>query len=315
MNTTWLYFALIVSGVIVFLGVITPSILHVIFSYRTNSKPTIDKRDMTLCTSKSAVWAPIVFLSVFLLLVGICIFSLKFSESSKLIEFVSLTSAIVSIILAVLTIVYSYYTTSASMKNLGKLEESADAIVQTSEQICNVSEQVDRLGKMIVDLKPYIEQEVQKIGKAIGLSNYDNAKDTQTTDQYKSTVAPYSFEYNKFLSTFSPLGILFLYMCVKCEKVRPIIHFQEIAKIFELNAVQYFMGILVTLNSLFGEPIVDVDYDNSFISVGQLDEAFKKAIEDRMGKFSLESVNLVKNILFKMKVVLHIDVKTESTQE
>ena len=304
MNQYWINFTLIVSGVIIFLAVVAPSILQIILS---SGKDVNEKRNEGK-NVRSSVWAPIVFMGTFMVLVGISMFSFRFSDCPMLLDFMSLASAIVSIILAVLTIVYSYYTTSASMKNLGKLEESADTIVETSDQIGKISIQIDKLETMVEELKPYIEKEMQKLGEAFNSVNYDNATKSSDTTPNDNV----SFDYTNFITTFSPFGILFLHMCVKCEGKRPEISFQEIAKIFEQNAIQYFMGILVTLYSLFGIPIVEVDYDNSLIIVGQIDNSFKKAIEVRMNELSEESRNIVKKILAKMSVVLKIDMLVES---
>ena len=134
MNTNWLYFTLIIAGVLIVLAVIAPSILHVVFSHQKKEEAfRKDKNGKQRYNSNSAVWAPIVFLSVLFLVVGICMFSFTYSACSRLLEFMSLSSAIVSIILAVLTIVYSYYTTNSNMKNLGKVEEGVDTIIETSE--------------------------------------------------------------------------------------------------------------------------------------------------------------------------------------
>lgn len=313
MNQYWINFTLIVSGVVIFLAVVAPSILQVILSSKRNVNEKIsDGKNI-----RSSVWAPIVFMGTFMVLLGISIFSFRFSDCPILLDFMSLASAIVSIILAVLTIVYSYYTSSANMKNLGKIEDSADTIMKTSEHICKISEQVEQLEGMIEDLKPYIGQEMQKLGDAFNnKTEYDNSDILNSIDN-RSNDKKTPFNYDSFLETFSIIGILFLHICVKCESAKPRISFQEIARIFEHAAVQYLLGVLVTLNSLFGDNCVDVDYEQTCIIINNLDNDFKEAIEKRMRE--LMSTNKVikvyiKNISRVLTVNMEID-KNEVNNE
>lgn len=309
MNTNWLYFSLIIAGVLIILAVITPSILHVIFSHRQNNTSVQVKRnDKQRNISNSAVWAPIVFLSVLFLVVGICMFSFAYSGCSRLLEFMSLSSAIVSIILAVLTIVYSYYTTNSNMKNLGKVEEGVDTIIETSEQISKISEQADRLEEMLDELKPYIGSEVQKLSEALNGSGYANSP-LNGTDNSGGESLSRPFDYDRFLQTFSPNGILFLYMCVKCSNEKPVVNFLSISKIFEQTAVQYFMGILVTLNSLFGMPCIVFDYDSSLLKINYIDEDFKKAIEKSVGLLYIANKPLVDFVVNRIEQELGVDAK------
>lgn len=315
MNQYWIKCALIVSGLIIFLAVVAPSILQVILSF---SRKDLKERNSDSRNLRSAVWAPIVFMGTFMVLLGICVFSFRYSDCPILLDFMSLASAIVSIILAVLTIVYSYYTSSANMKNLGKIEDSADTIIKTSEHICKISEQVDQLEGMIEDLKPYIGHEMQKLGDAFKKNEYDNsnsfANSQEDSKKRNSQTMDAPFDYNSFLETFSIIGILFLHVCVKCEYVKERISFREIAKIFETAAVQYLLGILVTLNSLFGENCVDVDYDQTCIIINSIDVDFKNAIEKRMQEL-MSTNKVVRSSIKRISIVLDVDMDIEKNNE
>ena len=139
-----------------------------------------------------------------------------------------------------------------------------------------------------------------ELSEALNNSTYANSlSNVVDSSGYKSPDRP--FDYDRFLQTFSPNGILFLYMCVKCSNEKPVVNFLSISKIFEQTAVQYFMGILVTLNSLFGMPCIVFDYDSSLLKINYIDVEFKKAIEksvERLYESNKQLVDFVANRIF-----------------
>jgi hypothetical protein len=154
---------------------------------------------------------------------------------------------------------------------------------------------------MLDELKPYIGSEVQKLSEALNASDYANFP-LNGIDNSGGKSQSRPFDYDRFLQTFSPNGILFLYMCVKCLGRKSVINFASISKIFEQTAVQYFMGILVTLNSLFGMPCIVFDYDSSLLTIKHIDSEFQKSIEksvERLYESNKQLVDLVANRIFK----------------
>ena len=277
MNEYWINFTLIVSGLIIFLAVVTPSILQVILSLvRKDAKEgTNDSKNL-----RSAVWAPIVFIGTFMILLGVCVFSLKFSYCSRLLDFMSLASAIVSIILAVLTIVYSYYTTGASVRNIENVQDSAKELNGTAQKLGKLSNEIDKDAK---SLSHNIERILERL-------NHIETHTKQITDYIDSSAIDYTdtenikTNFDDFLTSCPRVAIMFLYACGKVQSNQDI----EVDQLFDGPApfnMMYFTGLVAPFKML-GLIELQILPDKFIVRVERVNENLSKAVVQKVDKMS-----------------------------
>ena len=73
-------------------------------------------------------WGSYIFSSSIFLTIAIAIFSWCYCDNRNVLDFISLASAIISIILAVVTIVYSYFINSRSSGQIDQLNRAAQDV-------------------------------------------------------------------------------------------------------------------------------------------------------------------------------------------
>ena len=244
MNQHWIYFTIIVSGVIIFLAVVTPSILQVILSFsQKKSEENNNGKNV-----RSAVWAPIIFLGTFMILMGICVFSLKFSDCSILLDFMSLASAIVSIILAVLTIVYSYYTSGASLRNIENVQDSAKELNGTAQKLDNLSNEIDKDAKSLSNNIERILERLKIIDENTqSIKNYVQEEPRQLESEIVSSDKNVDIE--KMINRCPLMALVFLYACGMAQGKNKIISIDLIFGRVEYN-LMYFVGVHSILKTL-----------------------------------------------------------------
>lgn len=130
------------------------------------------------------------------------IFSYLFHGSDKVLDFISLASAIISIILAVITIVYSYYTNSRSAGQVETLDRAAQKVEDTNTTL-------QRNIQKIIDAVNRVERKTDR------LLDTNGALGSNSNNTFKN------FDTNKYVKTYiniaSPLGVMALYACIKSK--------------------------------------------------------------------------------------------------
>lgn len=275
MNQYWINFTLIVSGVVIFLAVVAPSILQVILSSKRNVNEKIsDGKNI-----RSSVWAPIVFMGTFMVLLGISMFSFRFSDCPILLDFMSLASAIVSIILAVLTIVYSYYTSGASVRNIENVQESAKELNNTAKKLDDLSKEIDEDAK---SLKQNINRILERLDDIKKRTENIEYLYTNTNSVEMTTIDVKDIK--RFLEGAPLMGLLFLYACSKAEKAHKSIPLEQM--FFgdtKLNLV-YFTGYSSTL-AFLGWLFIKIDKENVAFSIEYMNEEFSKEVDKKVNAF------------------------------
>lgn len=272
MNQYWINFTLIVSGVVIFLAVVAPSILQVILSSKRNVNEKIsDGKNI-----RSSVWAPIVFMGTFMVLLGISMFSFRFSDCPILLDFMSLASAIVSIILAVLTIVYSYYTSGASVRNIENVQESAKELNSTAKKLDVLSKEIDKDSKKLgenIDRILMCLDNIETHTKQI--TDYIDAS-TEHTSKENINIG----DFDNLLNNCPNMAIMFLYACGKVQHNQDI----KVDELFDGPApinMMYFMGLAATFKML-GLIELQILTEKFIIRVGRIDESLSKAVEKKV---------------------------------
>lgn len=275
MNQYWINFTLIVSGVVIFLAVVAPSILQVIFFSKRNVNEKIsDGKNI-----RSSVWAPIVFMGTFMVLLGISMFSFRFSDCPILLDFMSLASAIVSIILAVLTIVYSYYTSGASVRNIENVQESAKELNCTAQKLDDLSKEIDEDAKSLKQNINRILERLDDIKKRT--ENIEYLYTNITSGEMKAIDVN---DIERFLKGTSIMGLLFLYACSKAEKTHKSIPLEQMFFGDTKLNLMYFTGYSSTL-AFLGWLFIKFDKENVAFTIEYLNEDFSKEVDKKVNAF------------------------------
>lgn len=230
-------------------------------------------------SDKRTLFGLYVFLTSIVLLIGISMFSFHFKECSKVLEFISLLSAIVSIILAVLTIVYSYYTSGASVRNIENVQKSAKELNSTAQKLDDLSKEIDEDAKSLKQNINRILERLDDIKKRTENIEYlytnTNSVETTTIDVK---------DIKRFLEGAPLMGLLFLYACSKAEKVHKSIPLEQM--FFgdtKLNLV-YFTGYSSTL-AFLGWLFIKIDKENVAFSIEYMNEDFSKEVDKKVNAF------------------------------
>lgn len=167
-----------------------------------------------ICKEKEHRLGPYIFNGSVVVFISTSIFSYLFYGNNQVLDFVSLASAIISIILAVITIVYSFYSNSRSSGQVETLNKAAETVRQATT------------GYM--DSATTLQDNIQKIIDAVNRveRKTDQILDTNGSLSSKSNNTFTNFDAKKYIQTYiniaSPLGIMALYACIKSsDKNKP----------------------------------------------------------------------------------------------
>lgn len=156
--------------------------------------------------------------------ISVLIYSHCYCGNDKVLDFFSLASAIISIILAIITIVYSFYTNSRSNGQSEILNRAAQDVQKASQ---SYSESAESLEENISKIISAINRVEAKTDKLLVHSLSDNSSisnvipDTLSYSKLDNVDAGKEFDIRKYIQTFvaisSPLGILSMYACIQSK--------------------------------------------------------------------------------------------------
>ncbi|MBQ8637295.1 MAG: hypothetical protein IJ423_04840 [Clostridia bacterium] len=178
-------------------------------------------------------WASYIFLASIFITIAVVIFSLCFSKHRNILDFISLASAIVSIILAVITIVYSYFINSRSSGQIDQLNKAAQDVSKATLSYTQSAESLQENIQKIINAINRVEEKTDKLlnENTTKNLNQNNVLNNFDLDAYM----------NGFINTASVLGILMLYACVKAKDCnKPF----DLNMLGEENAI-YCMGFFI----------------------------------------------------------------------
>lgn len=173
-------------------------------------------------------WTSYIFIASVLLIVAISIFSVFFYGDKNVLDFISLASALISIILAIITIIYSFVINSQTAGEFNKLNEASTVLQNAAKKVENATisykDSADSLEeniKKIIEVINNVESKTDKI--------LDGLKNQRTTN-YRFAKTPFdsssseqdSIDKQTFIDNFvvasSPVGIMVMYACMKAAK-------------------------------------------------------------------------------------------------
>ena len=232
---------------------------------------------------KRHIWCVITIAAIILL----AIITLSFGKDVNLVSHLSLTSAVVSIVLAVIVIVYMYFQDQRSSQNITEMRKLIDEGHRTM---------TDKAGLM-VDKALSMEQQMTELIQ----SSPADSKPTTPPSEIKET-----FRFNA--SVYSRGGIIVLYSLMKSYEVKKPISWRRISGLIEEDKnnarayCYYSFGLIQSLEAFLkkGDLIWSVEQQE----VKKLPDGFKKSIDDeihnRLEKYKNNNADIytyVKNCL------------------
>lgn len=112
-------------------------------------------------------WASYIFSASILLVLAIVIFSYCFCKDKDVLDFISLASALISIILAIVTIIYSYFTNSRSAGQIDRLNKAAEDVSKATISYGNSAESLKKNIEKILYRIDTVEQKIDENSKLI----------------------------------------------------------------------------------------------------------------------------------------------------
>lgn len=147
------------------------------------------------------------FLGGVIVIISILIFSNYYCTNDTILDFASLASAIISIILAIVTIIYSFFTNGQSSSQIEKLNKAANAVTEASTEYSKSAKSLQDNIRLILESIKHVEDNTKQILDAKG--NEQSKHDE--IPKFDST----GFDMNKYLTSFvmtSPISVYSAFM-------------------------------------------------------------------------------------------------------
>lgn len=193
--------------------------------------------------------------------VAVLIYSHCYCGNERVLDFFSLASAIISIILAIITIVYSFYTNSRSNGQIELLNNAAKDVQKASISYSESAETLEINISKIINAINRVEAKTDKI-LIQSLSESSSKSNVIDTEEKHD-----KFDVRNYVKTFiaisSPLGILSMYACVLShDKSMPF----HLSLVSDSDGVMYCAGFLVATT---GTGIVNssIDFNTGMVTV------------------------------------------------
>lgn len=224
-----------------------------------------------------------IFISSILAVLAIAIFSYAFYGNRTVLDFISLASALISIILAIITIIYSFYTNGRSVGQAEKLQEAAEKVQNATLSYSNSAESLQENIQKIIAAVYRVEAKTDKLldNNNIGGSNGNNILSDFNLNKY----------IEGYVGTSSQIGIVAMYACIKSkdsEKTFPLSIFGS-----KDNGL-YVSGFLIATVSS-GLLFLDINFGKETVMVSQYIPQLKDAVFEKIEEY--RSVDAVKIII------------------
>lgn len=164
----------------------------------------------------NSCWGMYIFLSSIVVLIAVLIFSYAFYTEKKVLDFISLASALVSIILAIITIIYSFVVNGQTAGQIDELTTTAKSLHDVAKKVDEAtasykgtaSSLEDNLSLILVRLDRKIEDTKKILG--------DLTNNSEIQPNFGKEISHKMVE--NFVQTSSIVGVSAMYACVKSEE-------------------------------------------------------------------------------------------------
>lgn len=298
--------SIIICSTIVILSVIAVS------AYRIRK---VENRRITLKEDKIKVkdgyaLGSYIFLSSIVVLIGIVIFSYSFYAQESVLDFMSLASALVSIILAVVTIIYSFVTNTHTAGQFDKFGNAVDHVNEnvenlqvTAAELQKVTDKVDRTTESYMNSADILKDNIQRIIVAISnvsskadqiLSGLDNAKSYSDPAQPLKSIKEGKSFIDDYINTSSRVGVMVMYMCSRAHQLG--VKNIELKYIFDdVNIMSYCCGFLVAATSA-GLLRTSIKFNEKQVEILNCDKLTTETINHWLETNKLDEMPLIKRL-------------------
>ncbi len=209
-------------------------------------------------------WGFYIYYASILTLLGIVVFSNAFYGNRNVLDFVSLASALISIILAVVTILYSFYSNSQSA---GQVEILNNAAKSVEEATLSYSESAESLQENISKIIAAVNRVEEKTDRIIDmtLGSVSGANNHLINFDLEAYIKGY-------VDLASPVGVVAMYACIKSKDANKDWNLDLFTS---ENNQFYCSGFLISTTSA-GFITLTIDFSNGNVSVSNYVEIIKK---------------------------------------
>ncbi|WP_456096608.1 hypothetical protein [Phocaeicola coprophilus] len=231
-------------------------------------------------------WGSYIYYASILTLIGIIVFSNAFYGNRNVLDFISLASALISIILAVVTILYSFYSNSQST---GQVEILNNAAKSVEEATLSYSESAESLQENISKIIAAVNRVEEKTDRIIDMA-FGSASGTNN-HLINFDLEAYIKEY---VDLASPVGVVAMYACINSKDANK--NWNLDLFISENNQF-YCSGFLISTTSA-GFITLNIDFSNGNVSVSKYVDIIKKYIFSKISTsvFAEDLQNVKNNI-------------------
>lgn len=244
---------IIICSTIIILSVVAVS------AFRIHKVEECQKNNSKTEKRSSSCLGMYIFLSSIVALIAVLIFSYAFYADKKVLDFMSLASALVSIILAVITIIYSFVINSQTSGQIDDLIQTSDSLqtaannaVDSAKNMKDAAQQVLNASasykdtayslqkniQTILDTMQHVDQTTNKLLESQEINNKFNEKDLKYG--LNETMV------NNFIELSSPRGNVLMYACIKACDKHAVLMLEDI---MEDNTLDYCRGFLIAAKS------------------------------------------------------------------
>lgn len=216
-----------------------------------------------------------------LTLLAIVAFSSTFYRNRDVLDFVSLASALISIILAIITILYSFYSNNQSAGQIETLNNAAKSVEKAtlsySESAVNLQENIHK----IISAVNRVEEKTDRI---IGMTSSSSSITSLGPNNHFTNFNLQDY-INKYVGLASPIGVTAMYACIRSRDTNRdwnLDLFSGKSNLF------YCIGFLISTTSA-GFITLTIDFDSGKVSVSDYEEGIKSPITSRINSPSFRS--------------------------
>lgn len=227
-------------------------------------------------------WQGYVFIASILTILTIIMFSYVFYGNRNVLDFVSLASALISIILAVITIIYSFIINNKSTEQIQSLFTTSNKLQEAATNVERASTQYEVTAESLHNNIDRILKKLDGIEAKVGLdSGYENNIRNEAQVQLAGNIIA------DFVRQSPPAGILIFYACyMQIEKKKEL----AVKSVFDEDKAMYYAGFIIAANSV-GISQITIDLDTMTIkNVAGLYPQMNNLIKARL-KTEIENSN------------------------
>ena len=166
-------------------------------------------------------WHGYVFIASILTILAIIIFSYVFYGNRDVLDFISLASALISIILAIVTIIYSFYTNGSSIGQAEKLQEAAEKVQNATISYSNSAESLQKNIHQILQTLLEVREYAESTNNAVNGHNSNSISSDNSVISAIEGAKKSNTDIDKFTKDYinagSFIGNLSLLACVYAQ--------------------------------------------------------------------------------------------------